>query len=81
MDLKKEIINIIPNFFDYYLSTDITDYDSINDFIVSTLEHEIDLYKNYKEYGFKDKQKVSYINKSNIKKVNGLLKKYYNSEV
>lgn len=81
MELKEEIINIIPNFFDYYLSTDITDYDSINDFIVSTLEHEIDLYKNYKEEGFKDKQKVSYINKSNIKKVNGLLKRYYNSEV
>ena len=46
--------------------------------LIYTLEHEIDLYKNWKEEGFKNQQEVSYINKNNIRKVNGLLKRYYN---
>ena len=46
--------------------------------LIYTLEHEIDLYKNWKEEGFRNQQEVSYINKNNIRKVNGLLKRYYN---
>ena len=48
--------------------------------LIYILEHEIYLYKNWKEEGFRNQQEVSYINKNNIRKVNSLLKKYYNKK-
>jgi hypothetical protein len=76
--MKEEILKIIPDFFDYYLDWEIKEYDSVDEFIVAKLEYEIDLYKDWKEEGFENQQKVSYINKKNIRMVNGLLKRYYN---
>lgn len=75
--MKEKIKKIIPDFFEYYLESDLEDYESEDDFIISTLEHEVDLYTNWRAEGFKNQQKVSYINKSNIKKVKKLLDNYY----
>ena len=77
--MKKEITKIIPDWEKYYLTSDVEQMTSED--IVGILEHEIDLYNNWKEEGFKDKQKVSYINKHNIRKVKGLLTRYYNGNV
>lgn len=78
MNLKKEVVKIIPDFFEYYLQEDIEEYEDVDDFIISNLEHEIDLYKDWKAEGFECQEDVSYIKKTNIKKVEKLLKKYYN---
>lgn len=78
MNLEKEVVKIIPDFFEYYLQDDIEDYEDVDDFIISNLEHEIDLYKDWKAEGFECQEDVSYIKKTNIKKVERLLKKYYN---
>lgn len=77
MNLEKEVVKIIPDFFEYYLSDYMLEYDNIDDFIISNLEHEIDLYKDWKAEGFECQEDVSYIKKTNIKKVERLLKKYY----
>lgn len=81
MNIEKEVKKIIPDFFDYYLDWEIKEeYESIEDFVISTLEHEIELYKDWEEEAFRNQQEVSYINKNNIRKVNGLLKRYYNQK-
>lgn len=70
MNLKKEVLKVLPDFYKYYLLSDIEDWESEEDFIFATLEHEIDMYINYEDYGFneKDKERISYINKTNLKK-------------
>ena len=76
MKILKEIEKIIPDFRQYYLDWEFKEMTEED--LIYTLEHEIDLYKNWKEEGFRNQQEVSYINKNNIRKVNGLLKRYYN---
>lgn len=81
MNLKDEVEKIIPCFFCYYLEWEIKeDYESLEEFVISTLEHEVELYKDWKEEGFKNQQEVSFVNKTNVRKVNGLLKRYYNQK-
>ena len=75
-ELEKEIEKIIPDFRQYYLDREFEEMTEED--LIYTLEHEIDLYKNWKEEGFRNQQEVSYINKNNIRKINGLLKRYYN---
>ena len=72
-DLQKEVVQQATE-----IAQDIATYEMTEEDLIYTLEHEIDLYKNWKEEGFKNQQEVSYINKNNIRKVNGLLKRYYN---
>ena len=81
MDLKKEVLKVLPDFYEYYLLSDIEDCESEEDFIFGTLEHEIDMYINYKDYGYneKDKERISYINKTNLKSIEKILKKYLNN--
>lgn len=75
-ELEKGIEKIIPGFRQYYLYREFEEMTEED--LIYTLEHEIDLYKNWKEEGFRNQQEVSYINKNNIRKINGLLKRYYN---
>ena len=79
MDLEKEILKVIPDFYEYYLKDDIKEFDNKEDFIVTTVEHELDMYVNCIEYGYskEDKEKVSYINKSNFRKIKNIILKYY----
>lgn len=81
MNLKKEVLKVLPDFYKYYLPSDIEDWESEEDFIISTLEHEIDMYINYKDYCYneKDKERISYINKTNLKSIEKILKKYLNN--
>lgn len=81
MNLKKEVLKVLPDFYEYYLPSDIEDWENEEDFIFGTLEYEVDMYINYKDYGFnkKDKEKVSYINKTNLKSIEKILKKYLNN--
>ena len=81
MNLKKEVLKVLPDFYEYYLPSDIGDWESEEDFIFGTLEHEVDMYINYEDYSFnkKDKEKVSYINKTNLKSIEKILKKYLNN--
>ena len=37
------------------------------------------MYENYKEEGYKDKEKISYIKKDNVKKIKQLINSYYKS--
>lgn len=74
--IVKEIEKIIPDFRQYYLDYEFEEM--AEEDLIYTLEHEIDLYKNWKEEGFRNQQEVGYINKNNIRKINGLLKRYYN---
>lgn len=75
-EIIKEIEKIIPDFRQYYLDWEFKEMTEED--LIYALENEIDLYKNWKEEGFRNQQEVSYINKNNIRKVNGLLKRYYN---
>lgn len=75
----KEIEKIIPDFRQYYVDCEFEEMTEED--LIYTLEHEIDLYKNWKEEGFRNQQEVSYINKNNIRKINGLLKRYYNRKI
>ena len=77
MNLKKEV----PDLYEYYVPSDIEDWENEEDFIFDTLEHEVDIYTNYKDYCFneKDKERISYINKTNLKSIEKILKKYLNN--
>ena len=77
--MEERVLKIIPDFFQYYLREDVREYDREDDFIVYTLEHELYLYENWKEEGYKDKEGVSYIKKDNVKKVRELISSYYKS--
>lgn len=78
MNIEEEVKKIIPDFFEYYLDWEIKgEYESIEDFVISTLEHELDLYDNWKVEGFKNQQEVSYIKKENVKEVRKLIREYY----
>ena len=81
MNLEKQVLKVLPDFFDYYLELDIKEYETKDDFIIYTLEHEIDMYSNCLRYGFKkeEKEKVSFINKSNINAIKRILNAYYKS--
>ena len=78
-EIIKEIEKIIPDFRQYYLDWEFKEMTEED--LIYALENEIDLYKNWKEEGFRSQQEVSYINKNNIRKVNGLLKIYYNNSL
>lgn len=80
MNLKKEVLKVLPDFYEYYLPSDIEDWENEEIFIFDTLEHEVDMYVNYEDYCFnkKDKEKVSYINKTNLKRIEKILKNYLN---
>lgn len=75
--LERKVLKIIPDFFGYYLEDDIEEYESREEFIISTLEWEMDLYKDWEEEGFNNQEEVSYIKKINVKRVKNLLKTYY----
>ena len=55
----------------------IEEYDKLNDWIISELEHELDLYYECKEEGIKD---YSWVTKDNIRKVKRVLDNYYNGK-
>ena len=78
--MKKELLKIIPDFDKYFLIDewqDMTDSD-----ICYKIKHEIELYYNYKKQGFNSKEQATkIINKNNIRKINGLLKRYYNNKI
>lgn len=78
--MKKEILKIIPDFDKYFL---IDEWQEMTDSDVCyRLEHEIELYKDYEYEGFSSReQATSVITKENIRKVNGLLKRYYNNKI
>lgn len=74
--LTEEIEKIIPdwNMYYYYDIDDMTVLDIINE-----LEWEIWLRENWESEGYDSKEEVTYIKKDNIRKINGLIKRYYNS--
>lgn len=47
--------------------------------IIDELEWEIWLRENWESEGYDSKEEVTYIKKDNIRKINGLIKRYYNS--
>ena len=54
--MKKEILKIIPDFDKYFL---IDEWEEMTDSdICYRLEHELDLYLDYKEEGFTNQQEV-----------------------
>ena len=75
--MKEQILKIIPNFFQYYLKEDIEEYESEDEFIIYTLEHELYLYENWKQEAYKNKEEISYIKKENVKKIKDLINCYY----
>ena len=77
--MVKQVLEIIPDFFQYYLREDIEEYDNEDEFIIYTLEHELYLYENWKEEGYKYKEGVSYIKKDSVKKIRELISSYYKS--
>ncbi len=71
----KEIEKIIPDFRQYYLDWEFEEMSEED--LIYTLEHELDLYDNWKVEGFKNQQEVSYIKKENVKEVRKLIREYY----
>ena len=55
----KEIEKLIPDFRQYYLEWEFEEMSAED--LVYSLEHEMDLYRNWKEEGFHSKDKVSNI--------------------
>lgn len=74
MNLEKEILKVLPDFYEYYLKSDIEEFDNKEDFIIYTIEHEIDIYINC---NYEYKEQVSYINKTNLQKIKRIISKYY----
>lgn len=74
--LLKEIEEIIPDWHMYYVY--YIDEWTAEDMILE-LEWEVWLRENWESEGYESKEKVNYIKKDNIRRINGLLTRYYNS--
>lgn len=89
--LKDDVLKIDKDWFMYFIGQEdyelgekidkynpIEEWDTLNEWIISELEHELDIYYEWKEEGFKTP--FSWVNKNNIKKVKRVLDNYYNDK-
>ena len=75
--LKDAVLNIDKDFMNYSAMDDIEEYDTLNDYFISHLEHELDIYYECKEY---DMDNISWVTKDNIRKVKRVIDNYYNGK-
>lgn len=86
--LKDAVLKIDKDWFMYYIGkpnyeigdklemyNPIEEYDTLNQWIISELEHELDIYYEWKEEGFKEP--FSWVTKDNIRKVKRVIDNYY----
>lgn len=76
--LKDAVLRIDPDFMEYWFTDDRDYYDSLNEYLVSHLEHEIDIYE--EELEDPGSTVGSWINKNNKRKVERILDNYYNNK-
>jgi len=86
--LKDAVLKIDPDWFKYYIGqadyekgmkldiyNPIEEYDTLNEWIISQLEHELETYYECKEEGIK--KPFSWITKENIRKAKRVIDNYY----
>ena len=86
--LKDAVLKIDKDWFMYFIGqpdyekgdkvdmyNPIEEYDSLNEWIISQLEHEIDLYE-----GVEEEREVSWITSKTYQKVKRVLDNYYNDK-
>lgn len=76
--LKDAVLKIDKDFMNYSGMDDIDEWDTLNDYFIYHLEHELDIYYEWKEEGF-DKP-FSWVTKDNIAKVKRVIKNYYDGK-
>lgn len=76
--LKDAVLRIDKDFMNYAGFDDIEEWDTLNDYFIYHLEHELDLYYDYKEEGYESP--CSWVQKSNIQKVKRIINNYYDGK-
>ena len=75
MTLKDAVLKIDKDFMNYAGFDDIKEWETLDDYFIYHLEHELDIYYEWKEEGFKEP--FSWVNKDNIRKVKRVIDNYY----
>lgn len=73
--MKDAVLKIDPDFMNYSFMDDREEWNSLNEYLIYHLEHELDIYYEWKEEGF-DKP-FSWVQKNNIAKVKRIIDNYY----
>lgn len=76
--LKDAVLKIDKDFMNYSFTDDIKEWETLNDYFIYHLEHELDIYYEWKEQDFKEP--FSWVNKDNIRKVKRVIDNYYNGK-
>lgn len=76
--LVDDVLKIDPDFMKYSSMDDRDEWDTLNDYLIYHLEHELDIYYEWKEEGFK--KPFSWVQKENINKVKRVIDNYYNGK-
>ena len=75
--LKDAVLKIDKDFMNYSCMDDIKEWDTLNDYFIYHLEHELDIYYEWKEQGI---EHMSWVTKNNIRKVKRVIDNYYNGK-
>lgn len=76
--LKDAVLKIDKDFMNYAGFDDVDEWETLNDYFIYHLEHELDIYYEWKEEGFKTP--FSWVTKENIRKVKRVIDNYYNNK-
>ena len=76
--LKDAVLKIDKDFMNYAGFDDVDEWETLNDYFIYHLEHELDIYYEWKEEGFKTP--FSWVTKKNIRKVKRVIDNYYNNK-
>lgn len=75
MTLKDAVLKIYPDFMKYAGFDDVDEWETLDDYFIYHLEHEVDLYYEWKEEGFTTP--YSLVQKDQLTKVKRIIDNYY----
>lgn len=76
--LKDAVLKIDKDFMNYSCMDDLKEWETLNDYFIYHLEHELDIYYEWKDQGFNTP--YSWVTKDNIRKVKRVIDNYYNGK-
>lgn len=77
--IVSEIKKIIPEYQKWFVEREFNQMNE--DDHVSRIEHEIDLFREWKDEGFQSREEATSLTGQQVRKLNGLLKRYYNGNI
>ena len=75
MTLKEEVLKLYPDFMNYAGFDDVEEWNTLDDYFIYHLEHELDLYYDWKEEGYSEP--FSLVQKDKLAKVKRIINNYY----